>query len=110
MATPLHLFLQDMITEKTAESGVDKLNVSMAVDNHRTNHRTIQRMWKTKKPQKNLSLDVSDHSRRHSRWDSDGGKSTPNHTPSLTMPQWRRARRPSLDMDPAPKHEASSAA
>ena len=70
MATPLHLFLQEMIQEKTVEAGAEKLQVKMTVDNPILHTQTRQKPKKRGKTRQKCCLDVSDHTKGMSRWET----------------------------------------
>ncbi|KAL3940855.1 MAG: hypothetical protein SGBAC_004683 [Bacillariaceae sp.] len=69
MQSPLHRFLQDMIQEKTAESGADKLQVLMTADNA-TVHCPNKPKRSRNKQRRKGALDISDHTKGMSRWEA----------------------------------------
>jgi hypothetical protein len=79
MSSPLHHFLQDLIREKTAHCGADKLDVSMTVDNPRIRVKRTKRSRPKSHERSKAPLDVSDHTKGMSRWEPnlcDTGKQT----------------------------------
>jgi hypothetical protein len=81
MSSPLHQFLQDLIREKTAHCGADKLDVSMTVDNPRIRVKRTKRSRAKSHERSTATLDVSDHTKGMSRWESnlrDNGKQAQN--------------------------------
>lgn len=71
-ATPLHLFIQEMIQDKVAESGEDDLSVELNVDNapSRKEQPIKNKRKKRLTPSKAKSpLDISDHTKKLSRWE-----------------------------------------
>jgi hypothetical protein len=70
MNSPLHLFLQDMIQEKTAELGATKLKVRMAEDNATPHCKCVKKPKGRGKHRRKNTLDVSDHNKGTTRWEA----------------------------------------